>query len=315
VIAILLGSLIGESLQSKKISEFLTRLGHENVLIDFHKLSKHDLSISESEHGLTASFLGRKISPKTIYIANNIRTDAIVAIPEHIIYPNSYRFSLSQMLLDFRHAFTEAIWLPGKNENIERGDSKPYVFSLARRLGLSVPVFTENSFFPPEGNFDVCKKPLGFPFRLSINKDTCEEVGLTGIVEFDKKKMIFDGYPWQWQTLIRAKLQIRCFCVGKKIWSVAWEKEEISDFRYLNQVKREDVCWKAYSLPNEIVDKLLLLMSRLDLQMSAPEFLVDQDGKHTFIDLNPCGDWYGFFPDNIQEEITQAIVATLISAL
>lgn len=316
MIAILCGSLTGVNFQANIISENLRKSGYENIVIDFHKISETSMSLMESPNGLQMYVCGTEISPKVIYIANNIRTDSIINIPNEVIYPNAYRASLNQLFLDIRFGFENVQWFPGNYEGVKRGDSKPFLFSVARRCGLSVPKFTADSSFKPNIS-GICKKPLGFPFKLSINRKNGKEVGVTGIIEFDENKMVNDGYLWQWQSLIRAQSQIRCLFVDGKIWSVIWGRgeKELCDFRDINQIKREEISWDQYSLPDEIVKKLSILMKSLGLRMSAPEFLIDQNGEHIFIDLNPCGDWYGFFPKNINEEIIQAITKTLKSAL
>jgi len=210
VIILLCGSLTGINVQASLISENLRMSGYENIVIDFHKISKTNISLIESYDGLHLHVCDREIYPKTIYVVNNIRTDTIINIPNEVIYPNAYRVSLKQLFLDIRFGFEDAKWLPGKYERIKSGDSKPFLFSLARKCGLHVPKFTIESSSKP--NVDgVCKKPLGFPFKLSLNKNSGKEVGVTGIVEFDENKMAYDGYLWQWQSLVMAQSQIRCF--------------------------------------------------------------------------------------------------------
>ncbi len=316
MIILLCCSLTGVNVQANLISENLRISGCENTVIDFHKISETNISLIESPEGLRIYTRDKEISPKVIYVVNNIRTDAVINISNEVIYPNAHRVSLGQLFLDIRFGFENAKWFPGKYERIKSGDSKPFLFSLARKCGLCVPKFTIDSLFKPNIG-GICKKPLGFPFKLSINKNSGKEVGVTGIIEFDENKMFYDGYLWQWQSLIATQSQIRCFFVDGKVWSVAWkrEKEEPCDFRYINQIKGKKILWDQYFLPEEIIKKLSILMKSLGLNISAPEFLIDQYGEHVFIDLNPCGDWHGFFPENINKEIIQAITKTLISAL
>ena len=71
---------------------------------------------------------------------------------------------------------------------------------------------------------------------------------------------------------------VRSFFVDGKVWSVGWkrEKEEPCDFRYINQIKGGGILWEEYHLPEEIAQKLSILMKRLGLKIAAPEFLKDQ---------------------------------------
>lgn len=309
---------MGESIQAKIISENLNSLGLENHVIDFHKTTDTDLFIMESSRGLTVSVGGKKLLPKVIYVANNIRTDAVINIPKQINYPQVYRSRLAQLFTDIRFALKDAYWLPGDHENIIGGDSKPFLFSIARRCGLLIPEVTVNSNFPTGYSSDFCKKPLGFPFQLSINRQSGKEVGITGIVEFSADKAIGDGYYWQWQSSIKTKKQIRCFIADKRVWAVAWNRCDegvLHDLRQVNQINASNIHWQEYNLPEEISDKLFILMDHLGLRMASPEFILDQHGRHILIDLNPCGDWYGFFPEHTNREIVQKITSILRSAL
>jgi len=316
MITILFGSLVGESKQVSAVSSSLTKCGYKNVLIDFHKINKDSLIVRESRKGLEVVFCDEVISPNVVYVVNNIRIDSIINIPQSVVHPNSYRFSVEQLFMDVRFSFQEAVWFPGNYDDIERGDSKPFVLSMARKCGLCVPKLTINSRNIPPGSL-LCKKPLGFPFRITMNKNTGKEVGLTGVVDFDDTRFICDDYFWQWQSLIEVKKQVRCYVFEKKIWSVLWKRnnDHHCDLRFKNQETCENIDWEEHELPIQISDRLLSLMEILGLKIAAPEFLIDEKGEYVFIDLNPCGDWYGFFPDKTNLEIIQTITNGLVGAL
>lgn len=71
--------------------------------------------------------------------------------------------------------------------------------------------------------------------------------------------------------------------------------------------------WCDYVLPPQVEGSLKELTSRLGIQISCPEFLLKENGDHVFIDMNPCGDWAGFFEESVNLEISNHIAQLLLS--
>ena len=107
---------------------------------------------------------------------------------------------------------------------------------------------------------------------------------------------------------------MRCFVVNNKIWAAKWnniaESNESSDYRYKNQIKKEKIIWSEYKLPADVSIATIALMKKLSLSIASPEFLLLDDGTHVFIDLNPTGDWCGFFSEEVNREIILALIET-----
>ena len=82
----------------------------------------------------------------------------------------------------------------------------------------------------------------------------------------------------------------------------------VEDYRHTSNIKNEVINWKPHSLPAEISSQILKLMKNLSVCMASPEFLVDKNGDYILIDLNPCGDWYGFFSKIQRKEILDSII-------
>ena len=49
-------------------------------------------------------------------------------------------------------------------------------------------------------------------------------------------------------------------------------------------------------------------MDKLKISVASPEFILRDDGGLIFIDMNPCGDWLGFFSDEVVDEILSVLV-------
>lgn len=297
-----------------------SRLCSENIphlIVNPHALLENRCALLH-EGGSEVSFFvdSKKYSPSAVYLLTNWRCDAVIRIPPGCNYPNVYRSRASQFLQDIRFSFEDLLWVPGKIEAIERGDSKLSLFKKAASVGLSTPSFTLNAFAVAQEQLIpdslVYRKNLGFPFVVSVNKEKGCEVGVTTsnrALPSGKIPEFFDAHPWQWQEAVASFKQVRCFIVAEKIWAVSWTRpNNFSDYRYCNQVTGESTEWVSDGLPDDLAEKILLLMKTLDLTVASPEFLVKEDGSYVFIDLNPCGDWYGFFSESVNKEIVSSLV-------
>jgi len=162
---------------------------------------------------------------------------------------------------------------------------------------------------------------LGPPFVVSMNTEKRIEVGVTTTNVFhpNSKTIQPEKQPWQWQEPIYNVTQVRCLVIDDKIWAVRWEhnpsKDGIWDYRYANEVKELLVPWHPHELPCATAKALLRLMQKLKLRIASPEFLVTANGDHVFIDMNPCGDWLGFFPAKDNKEIVKMLANLLVSYL
>lgn len=224
---------------------------------------------------------------------------------------------MAQFMNDIRFAFEEVKWLPGKYECIERSESKPYMLSKAKEIGLEAPDLTINSATYPDLTMkEFYKKNLGPPFIVSVNRQIGKEVAMvTTNILVTAHDYIPDGDMWQWQTAIPSSHQIRCFIVGHNIWAAICSRtDHCQDLRQASDVNKENIEWKPFSLPLDAKSKIFALMDVLKIRIAAPEFLFNPiEKKLTFIDLNPCGDWYGFFGPESYDEIITALVTEINS--
>lgn len=253
---------------------------------------------------------GYDVEPTSIYMMNLWRTDTIIRLPQGIDKPQLLRHRIHQFLTDIRFAFEDCRWIPGRIEHIEGSDSKIKIFKEAYDIGLDVPTYTYNSW--AYHHLPVYKKGLGYPFSLSYSSNKKEEVATTTTnrLIISDGENLSDNMPWQWQAPIFTQGQVRCQVVEDRLWSVIWKRVKTStdDYRYLNELTDEEIVWKPYELPTEIEKKVITLIQKRSLMIASPEFLIDEEGRHIFIDLNACGDWYGFFPDVHRKEIAHAIL-------
>ena len=130
----------------------------------------------------------------------------------------------------------------------------------------------------------------------------------------ESEEICKDSQPWQWQEAIASVAQVRCCLVEDRIWSVLWKRtvdQEFADFRELNEIEEKECEWEKIELHRNLQDRLLTLCKILNIHSCCPEFLVTKGGDYVLVDLNPCGDWYGFFDDETHGEIADGIANML----
>lgn len=310
MILIFASSLQSYDPQTRLLEEVLASSGKEHCIINpLNSQNLSALELTSDQRGVRLSMHGKQISPSSVYLSRLWRSDCLIDLPEGCSYPTYYRQKVEAFLFEIASALRDSIWFPGRLHNIGEADAKCLLYKEAVACGLNVPEVTVNSFGSPTGI--TYRKVIGYPFSISYNSDAGEEVVVTFYNSTDTKKLSDLELPWQWQRHIQPTLHIRCVAVGDKIWAACADENQFNGLG-LREVQEEvDVLWQEYLLPDASQRGLLQLMEKMEIEMCCPEFLVDDTGNHILIDLNPCGDWYGFFNQDTHHAIAKAVVEKL----
>lgn len=309
MLIILASSIYGYDPQIELLVENLKREFVDYVLINpFKHNDLRKLSIV-CEKGINRiMFDGNILNITKVYIARHLRTDCIIDFPDGCGMTTLYRHKVDAFLTEICAVLKDCKWFPGEFTNLLNGDMKCYLYQLAHVSGLIVPEITANSFVKPDGL--SYQKSLGAPFTITYDNESGDEIAVTlknsTVIEDET-----DGLPWQWQTNIKSKYQIRCVVVGENIWAFSALSENFQGRSLREYQVENDVVWKKHVIPQHIEKSTINLMKKLNLEFSCPEFLIDLKGKYHFIDLNPCGDWYGFGSKDDNVRIAKAIAVKL----
>lgn len=250
------------------------------------------------------------ITPSHIMLSRNLRVDCIIDVPTECNYPTLYRSKIQSFINDILICFRDSTWFPGTRCNVDVGECKPYVYDIAYQLGLKIPSVSVNAFEQENKQLPEYRKILGPPFTITYDSSQGKEVAVTLINNRNNCTGV-GGIPWQWQYKINPQLHIRCAISREKVWSFS-VPESILAGRSLREAQETDgISWKSHTLPRNVVKATQNLLRHLGLKFACPEFLVDKSGKYVFIDLNPCGDWYGFGDEEISISIADHIVSML----
>ncbi len=285
--------------------------------INIHQRLK-DLSFGYTEDGPFIAYRDRIIKNPLFYASTPIRTDSSLMEGITYPYPQLYRTVLGQFFTDMSNLFPDS-WIPGNTTSTTKADSKPFALNLARSMGILTPSFTINASkflrkLPLDG---VYKKALGYPFVITSERKKTKEVGITRTNNLitNGKLVLKEDIPFQWQEPIQGTYHVRTHVANNHIWSVRARRHNTTDLRALTDTEFNGLKWESYELPRDLKQKLIRFIKKLGILFASPEFLINQEGEHILIDINPCGDWCGFFSKDSVLEIKNTHINMILKKL
>lgn len=227
-------------------------------------------------------------------------------------YPGRSRMQAQSFIDDLGFLLADKKWIPGNFQSILAGNSKMTLFKIASKNGLSVPASTlygQLEHLSISGKWYL--KALGYPCVVSLNAEKGQEV----FIRSENKLHDVDEVPvvtglHQWQTYIPAASQIRTHVVSGRVRAKLWVKPpdlKAKDIRDILTTEPASIKWQDYVLPEDVSYCLKETMREMNISVAAPEFFITESGEHVFYDLNPCGDFTGFFKEDSEQIIKEMI--------
>ena len=185
---------------------------------------------------------------------------------------------------------------------------KVHQLRIARRVGLAIPeTLVTNS--PDEAREFVGRHGPGRVIRKAFRNiaEAPRETALVG----ERELGMLDGVrfaPVIFQAFVPARLDLRVTVVGREIFAASIASDAAHRVDYRPGLATADV--RPYSLPDQVAERLLALMTELGLAFGAVDFRVTPEGDHVFLEVNPAGE-YLFISERSGLPIPQAIAATL----
>ena len=100
--------------------------------------------------------------------------------------------------------------------------------------------------------------------------------------------------PATFQESVPKSLEIRATVVGRRVMSAAVDSQVST--RATHDWRRDGVRmiqdWQHYQLPLDVEEKLLRVMDHFSLNYGAIDIILTPGGKHVFLELNPCGEYF-----------------------
>ncbi|HKV37355.1 MAG TPA: hypothetical protein VJP89_23630 [Pyrinomonadaceae bacterium] len=183
--------------------------------------------------------------------------------------------------------------------HIRHAENKQLQLQVARELGLDTPrTLTTND-----------------PAAVRAFAKSCEDGMITkmlssfAIYEEGKELVVFTNAvkpedladlsglslcPATFQELLQKSLEIRVTVVGRRVMSAAIDSQVSA--RAAHDWRRDGVRmihdWQHYQLPHDVEEKILRLMDYFSLNYGAIDIILTPGGRHVFIELNPCGEFF-----------------------
>jgi len=184
-------------------------------------------------------------------------------------------------------------------QHIRHAENKQLQLQVARELGLDIPrTLTTNDptavrAFAKSCEGGIVTKMLS---SFAIYEEGKELVVFTNRVKPEDLADLsgLSICPATFQELVPKSLEIRVTVVGQRVMSASVDSQ-VSE-RAAHDWRRDGVSmlqdWRPYQLPLEIEEKILRLMDYFSLNYGAIDIILTPDGKHVFIELNPCGEFF-----------------------
>jgi ATP-GRASP peptide maturase of grasp-with-spasm system len=217
--------------------------------------------------------------------------DELEKLSDEIVINNFFKNEIRKAYDLFYISLKEKIWINKPNEV----KNKLNIIAEAYNAGLNIPnsfVTNNLSFLKSLVNDDsLITKPISE--GIGIVKDGKRITTFTNIVDINKVAKEVEEYmiPSLFQSLIEKEYEVRTFYFFEKCYSIAIfsqkdEKTKI-DFRdYNNETPNK---MSRYKLPDQIEEKVKILMNQLDMNSGSIDFIRDKKGEYTFLEINPIG--------------------------
>lgn len=207
-------------------------------------------------------------------------------------------------------------WVSGPDA-IDRAKKKMYQLEVARMLGLpTLPTIASNDSERIRSFYDECGGKIVF-------KAICEEfldygergftIPTTFITPNHLAKLnLVRKLPGIFQKFVEKKYELRVTVVGDKIFPVKISPRgnplPTIDWRHPACIR--ELCYSPTNLSDTISEACWKMVRELGLEFGAFDFVADEKGELSFLEINPNGQWY-WLEEQAGVQISNAVVDIL----
>jgi glutathione synthase/RimK-type ligase-like ATP-grasp enzyme len=237
--------------------------------------------------------------------------------------PSDHRFladewgRIQKNLFALGGTLTSALWVNSPEAAI-RAENKLLQLHFARQVGLEFPdtLVTNHAeeareFISRKGT--VIFKTFGMHMWNNRSRGTYHSAGVTVL---DRQSQIPDDAlalcPGIFQPFVNKQYDVRATVIGNRIFAVKLGRSgggAYVDWRV--NTRAEDFQAEEYEFPDDVAQRLQSLMQCLGLIFGCADFVLDDHGKLTFLEINQAGQF--LFVENMcpSIKILQAMAAML----
>lgn len=203
--------------------------------------------------------------------------------------------------------FDKAKWM-NPPMNTYQAENKIYQLEMAKRVGLIIPnTIIANGTKSIEKSKKYIVKALDTPLFYENGQEMFTYS--TVIMGDELLSSELSEAPVIIQDCIERKSDIRVTIVGNEVYPVKITVRGQGIDGDWRRTKKEDLEYTPIDLPKDVKNKLIKLMLSLNLSFGGID-LTFADGKYTFIEVNPTGEW-GWLVNTTGVDIHKRIVEWL----
>lgn len=266
------------------------------------------LDINKKELYITVNSILYKIterSLKTVYFRAPVfyRNFKNYTIDEQL-----YRSQWSAFIRNLQ-LFDNAKWINFPT-NTYKAENKMLQLSIAREIGFDIPkTFLSNTV--PD-NIDIEESYIVKSLDTALFYDGKKEYFTYSTIVSGNE--LFESNlvqaPVIIQQYIEDKIDLRATVIDNQIFCVSITENNNSIVGDWRKNPKEKLSYSKIDLPNDICDKIIKLMNKLQLNFGGIDFALVND-KYYFIEINPTGEW-GWLVRSANLPIDKAIVDSIV---
>lgn len=231
-----------------------------------------------------------------------------VNFSERIYLQNEYETLLKNLF-----SVIDAKWF-SEPHSIYRAENKLLQLKLAHEIGFNIPKTLvtnckiELKKFYEKNNHDIIIKPLGIS---RIIQDDSMTFLFTNSLKREHIDSIedFDLTPCLFQNRIEKEFELRITVVGENVFSAGVDSQ--SNIETQLDWRKSQLHFFKYKIPNDIRDKCIEIVKKLNLRFGAIDIIKDMNGNYIFLEINPNGQW-AWIENQTQLPISDSIIKELI---
>lgn len=180
--------------------------------------------------------------------------------------------------------------------SIRMAENKPYQLISAEKCGFSIPNFCISNHYEECVDFFMNHDSSVFkPLKTGL----IEEPDGGGMVlyttevcqDFVDNIYTNKGMPIYFQEQIIKNCDVRVTVVGGKVFPAKIISQDSEVSRVDWRRSKAMLSHEKLDLPGHVKEKCLRLCKNLNLNFAAIDFIIDNEGKYWFLEINPNGQW------------------------
>ena len=199
---------------------------------------------------------------------------------------------------------------------IREAENKIYQLQIARKIGFEIPISIISNV--PDTIMETIKKCendcILKPIKTgNMKDDETPKVIFTSKIENEiiSEEERIQSFPLFLQKNIHKKCDLRCIVVGEKVFAAQIESQGVKEAQIDWRRSKDYLEHKIHELPVHIEKMCIQMTKQLNLNYSAIDLILNEQGDYIFLECNPNGQW-AWLEKRLGFPISESIVNMLV---